>query len=101
MIRFCNNIKDSINASVIGVYGFTSCRQDLTFTLLALKMASLAKGAGILLSTLFKLNGNRPLVVKLALIFFSVNALSLIRLYKVVKCSLLIVFTPPYSSQLT
>jgi hypothetical protein len=61
-------------------------------------MAGLAGGAGILLSTLFRLNRNRPLVAKPALIFFGVNALSLIGLYRVVKCSLLIVFIPPYLS---
>jgi hypothetical protein len=40
-------------------------------------MAGLARGAGILLSTLFGLNGNKPLVVKPALIFFFINALLL------------------------
>jgi hypothetical protein len=53
---------------------------------------------GILLSTLSGLNRNRLLTVKPALIFFSVNAIFLAGLYKEVKCSVLIVFTPPCSS---
>jgi len=39
-------------------------------------MAGSAGGAGILLSTLSGLNGNRPLAAKPALIFFGVNTLS-------------------------
>ena len=66
-----------------------------------LGIAGLARGAGILLSTLSRLNGNRPLIAKPALIFFGVNTLSLIGLYRVVKYSLLIIFIPPYLSQLT
>ena len=46
MIRFCSDIKDFANTSVIGVCGFTSCQQDPTFTLSALKTASLAGGGG-------------------------------------------------------
>jgi hypothetical protein len=64
-------------------------------------MASLAGGADILLSTLSGLNGNRPLIVKPALIFLGINALSLAGLYRAVKYSLSIVFIPPYSSRLT
>jgi hypothetical protein len=101
MIRFYSNIKDFINTGIIGVCGSMSCRQDPTSTLSALKIAGLARGAGILLSTLFKLNGNRPLIVKPALIFLSINALSLAGLYRVVKYSLLIVFIPSYLSRLT
>jgi hypothetical protein len=101
MIKSYSDIKAFANTSVTGVCGSTSCRQDLTFTLLALKMASFTRAAGILLSTLFKLNGNKPLIAKPALIFFNVNALSFTGLYKEVKCSLLIVFTLPCSSQLT
>jgi hypothetical protein len=63
-------------------------------------MAGLAKGAGILLSTLSGLNGNKPHAAKPALIFFGVNALFLAGLYRDVKCSLLIVFISSYSSQL-
>jgi len=44
-------------------------------------MAISARGAGILLSTLSGLSGNRPLAAKPALIFFGVNALSLAGLY--------------------
>jgi hypothetical protein len=99
MIRFCSDMKASIDTGVIGVYGFMSCRQDLTFTLSALGMAGAVKGAGILLNTLSGLSGNRPLVAKPALIFFGVNALSLAGLYKEVKCSLPIVFTSPCSSR--
>jgi len=90
MIRFYSDIKASANTSVISICGFISCRQDLTFTLLAFRITSLAKRASILLSTLSGLNRNKLLIVKPALIFFSVNAFSLIRLYKEVKCSLLI-----------
>jgi hypothetical protein len=98
MIRFCSDIKASADTGVTGVCGSTSCRQDPTFTS---GMAGSAGGAGILLSTLSGFNGNRPLVAKPALIFFGVNALSLAGLYREVKCSLPIVFTPPYSSRLT
>jgi len=61
-------------------------------------MASLVKGAGILLSTLFRLNGNKLFTAKPALIFFDINAFFLVRLYKEVKCFLLIIFIPFYSS---
>jgi hypothetical protein len=101
MIRFYSDIKDSADAGVTGVCGSTSCRQDPTFTSSALGMAGSAGGAGILLSTLSGLNRNRPLAAKPALIFFGVNALSLAGLYRAVKCSLPIVFTPPCSSRLT
>jgi len=98
MIRFCSAMKDSTNTGVIGVCGSTSYRQDPTFTSLTRGIASSASGAGILLSTLSRLNGNKPLAAKPALIFFGVNALSLAGLYRAVKCSLPIVFIPPYSS---
>jgi len=98
MIRFCSNIKDSTNTSIIGVCSSTSYQQDPIFTSSALGMAGLARGVGILLSTLSGLKGNRPLAAKPALIFFSVNAIFLAGLYKEVKCSLPIVFTPPCSS---
>jgi hypothetical protein len=101
MIRSYSNIKASADTSVIGVCGSTTYRQDPTFTSLALRMASSTRAAGILLSTLSRLNGNKPLTAKPALIFFSVNALSLAGLYREVKCSLLIVFTPPCSSRST
>jgi hypothetical protein len=47
------------------------------------------------------LNRIRPLTAKPALRFFGVNAASLAGLYKAVKCSLPIVFTPPCSSRST
>jgi hypothetical protein len=65
---------------------------------LAFGIASLARGTGILLSTLFGLNRNKLLVVKPALIFFGINTLSLAGLYRKVKYSLLIVFISSYSS---
>jgi len=68
---------------------------------LALGMAGSAGGVDILLSTLSGLNRNKPLAAKPALIFFGINALFLIGLYRKMKCSLPIVFIPPYSSQLT
>ena len=101
MIRFCSDIKASADTGVTGVCSSTSCRQGPTLTSLALGMAGLAEGAGILLSTLSGLNGNQPLAAKPALIFFGINALSHVGLYREVKCSLLIVFTPSYSSQST
>jgi hypothetical protein len=101
MIRFCSDIKAFANTSVTGVYSITSCGQDPTFTLLAFGIVKLAGGFSISLRTLSRLNGNKPLVAKLALMFFSVNALSLIRLKREVKCYLLIVFIPPRSSRLT
>ncbi len=105
MIRFCSIIKASANTSVIGVIGIyssTSCLQDPTFTSSALRIAGLAGGAGILLSTstLSRLNGNRPLAAKPALIFFGMNAIFLAGLCREVKCSLLIVFTPPCSKSI-
>jgi len=101
MIRSYSDIKASTNTSVTGVYGSTSCRQDPTLTSSALRMAGLAGGAGILLSTLSGLNGNKPLTAKPALIFLGVNALFLTGLYREAKCSLPIVFTPPCSSRST
>ena len=101
MIRFCSDIKASANTSVTSVYGFISYRQNFTFTLSAPGITNSARGAGIFLSTLSRLNGNKPLTAKPALIFFSVNAFSLIRLYKKVKCFLPIVFIFFYSSRLT
>jgi hypothetical protein len=101
MIRFCSDMKASADTGVTGVCGSTSCRQDPTFTSSALGIAGSAEGAGILLSTLSGLNGNNPLAAKPALIFFGVNALSLAVLYREVKCSLPIVFTPPCSSRST
>ena len=98
MIRFYSDIKDSADTGVTGVCGSTSCRQDPTSTSSALGMTGSAGGAGILLSTLSGLNGNRPLIAKPALIFLGVNALSLAGLYRAVKCSLPIAFTPPCSS---
>ena len=61
-------------------------------------MASLVRRVGILLSTLFGLNKKKLLAAKLALIFFSINALSLTGLYREVKYFLLIIFIPPHSS---
>jgi hypothetical protein len=101
MIRFCSDIKASADTGVTGVCGSISCRQDPTLTLSALGMAGLAEGAGILLSTLSGLNRNKPYAIKPALIFFGVNALSLAGLYREVKFSLPIVFTPPCLSRLT
>jgi hypothetical protein len=94
-------MKASADTGVTGVCGSTSCRQDPTLTSSALRIAGSARGAGILLSTLSRLNGNKPHTAKPALIFFGVNALSLAELYREVKCSLPIVFIPPYSSRLT
>jgi hypothetical protein len=94
-------MKASTDTSIIDVYSSISCRQDPTLTSSALGMASSAGGAGILLSTLSGLNRNKPLIAKPALIFFGINALFLIGLYREVKCSLLIVFIPPYSSRST
>lgn len=67
MIRFCSDIKASADTGVTGVCGSMSCRQDLTFTSSALRMAGSAD----------RLNGNRPLAAKPALIFFGVNAIFL------------------------
>jgi hypothetical protein len=77
MIRFYSDIKASADTGVTGVCGSTSCRQDPTSTSSALRMAGSARGAGILLSTLSRLNRIRPLIAKPALIFFGVNALPL------------------------
>jgi hypothetical protein len=101
MIRFCSDIKASTDTGVTGVCGSTSCRQDPTFTSSAVGMAVSTRGAGILLSTLSRLSGNSPYVAKPALIFFGVNALALVGLYREVKCALPIVFTPPCSSRST
>jgi hypothetical protein len=91
-------MKAFTDTGVIGVCGSTSCQQDPTFASSAYGIAGLARGAGILLSTLSELNGNKLLAVKPALIFFGVNALSLAGLYREVKYSLPILFTPPYLS---
>ena len=77
MISFYSDIKASADTGVTGVCGSMSCQQDPTLTSSALGIAGSAGGAGILLSTLSGLNGNKPLAAKPALIFFGVNALSL------------------------
>jgi hypothetical protein len=84
--------------SVLGIYRSTSCRRDPTIVSSVLGTAGSAGGTGILLSTLSGLNRNSLYIAKPALIFFSVNVLTLARLKREVKCCLLIVFTPPYSS---
>jgi hypothetical protein len=100
MIRFYSDINASANTDVTGVYNTTSYRQDPTFILSAFRIVS-AKGFSISLRTLSKLNKNKPLTAKLALMFFGINALSLIRLKKKIKYYLPIIFTPPRSSQST
>jgi hypothetical protein len=52
-------------------------------------------GFGVTLRTLSGLSGNKPQAAHAFLIFLSVNALSLARLYKEVKCCLPTVFAPP------
>jgi hypothetical protein len=78
-----------------------SYKQDLTFILLVFKIVILVRGFGISLSTLSRLSRNKPLITKLALIFFNINALLLAGLKSKIKCCLLIIFIPPCSSQLT
>lgn len=56
--------------------------------LLAFGTVSLARGFYTLLSTLFRLNKNKPVMAYLAIIFFLVNALSHTGLYREVKCFL-------------
>src|ERR1700724_41218 len=99
MIRFYSDIKASADTGVTDICSSMSCQQDSTFTSSAFEMAGSAREAGILLSTLSGLNGNRLLTAKLALIFFGVNAIFLVGLYREVKYSLSIVFIPPCSSR--
>lgn len=100
MIRFCSDMKASADTGVTGVCGSASSRQG-PITSSALGTAGSATGAGILLSTLSGLNGNKLLAAKPALIFFGVNALFFAGLYRDVKCFLPIVFTPSCSSRST
>lgn len=53
------------------------------------------------LSTLSGLNGNKPLIAHIAVIFLFVKALSLAGLYREVKWSLPTIFIPPRYSRLT
>ena len=80
MIRFYSDMKPSADTGVTGVYSTMSCGQDPTSTLSAFGIVRSVGGFGICLSTLSRLNGNKPLAAKPALIFFGVNALSLARL---------------------
>jgi hypothetical protein len=85
----------------MGIYSTSSCGQGPTSTLMAFRIVSLARGFGISLSTLPRLNSTNPLAAKPALIFLAINTLSLIGLYRKVKYYLLIISIPPYSSYLT
>jgi hypothetical protein len=58
-------------------------------------------GLGIELSTLSRLNRNKLLTAKLALMFLAVNAFTCAGLNREVKCSLLIALTPPRSNRST
>ena len=69
-------------------------------TVCLLMSAKLAGGFNICLKTLFELNGSKPLIAKPALMFFGINAIFLIRLKRIVKCCLPIVFISPCLSQL-
>ncbi|XTI84578.1 hypothetical protein V2W45_1192990, partial [Cenococcum geophilum] len=77
LIRFCNNIRAFIITSVTGIYSTLSCILDPA-TSLAFGIVSLIRGGGfyIPLSTLFRLNGNKPVTAHPAIIFLLVNALS-------------------------
>ncbi|XTI94266.1 hypothetical protein V2W45_1252525, partial [Cenococcum geophilum] len=68
---------------------------------LAFRTVSLARGFYTPLSTLSRLNRNKPVTAHLAIIFLLVNALSYIGLYREVKCSLLTISIPPRFSRLT
>jgi hypothetical protein len=95
MIRSYSDIRVSADTGVTGVCSSTSYRQDPTFILSALGMAESAGGVSILLSTLSRFNKNKLFITKPILIFFSVNIISLIRLYKEVKYFLSIIFISP------
>jgi hypothetical protein len=84
---------------VIGVWSAESCEHDGTGSDVA--VVSAAGGIGMLLSTFPGLNGTRSHAANLALIFLGVKALILAGLYREIKCSLPIVFTPPRSSRST
>ena len=96
LIRLCNDVRASTVTGVIGVIGGCNTWSDgQDITLLIFRIIFLAKGFGVYRSTLSKLNRNKPVTAHPAIMFFLVDALSLVGLYKEVKYSLLAVSKTP------
>lgn len=94
--------KASANTGVAGVPSGKSPWQGAsTATLALVDSTTSVRGFIISLSTLSGLNGNKPHAANPVKMLLRVNALSLAALYNVVKCSLLITFTPPRSRRST
>jgi len=81
--------------NVLGIAGASSYGQNLTFTLSEFGSMTLVGGFGVSLSTLSDLGGVEALAAYLAIMFFLVNAFSLVGLYREVKCSLPTMIAPP------
>jgi hypothetical protein len=80
----CNDVSASAVTGVTGVTGVWStslCKHDPA-KLSAVATVSSAGSFGISLSTLSRLNGNRPVAAHPALMFLLFNALSLAGLYR-------------------
>lgn len=103
-MMFCSDTNPCVVTGVTGVKG--DCTASWPFDVLPgtpslTDIVNSSGGFGIPSRTLSGRNGNSPHAENPALMFLGVKALLLARLYRLVKCSLPIAFTPPLSSRST